>query len=758
MSNCEGKISYDERKKGILCKMNYGMYKNNKKIYDREPIYKNSGKDFDGSNKIFNINGRYLPDPLYKKVKEYFSPTVPTCYIYIISKTIEGKIYFKIGEGGKGESSSNGRLGEAQTYLIPGMENAGYKVHYIFFFRKNFHYNSIFISQFIEKNIHKILQRFFTPINIAFASGEPSEWYLLQKGDIYFFLGFVFDIIGCYDHVKTQPLEIWKYSDTNNVEKINVPKGVEKRMGTNNIYKEIEQKLLEFNIRKKQRQLGTIIDKNVYDNEHINILRRYFGIYVRDHQNNSKIKFGNVEVILLNIKENKDIFMEYYSKYIVEFSLYNQEDFESLLNMNHIVFSFKEFIYITLKDFLKLYKKYNIKNVNTWTLKSIYDFYFSESYDKNIEIMENNTKKPGWYAFKSNQLYWARTMLENTKYNTHEDTSMDDETVKFKWKVIGYDDNDGIRVRRQQIHENGDLVEGTIEEVSVLRIMELMDIYEPPKSGKKNVPNKTTKLSHITIQGQIYRQNDIIMIKDNYFLWMDAYGEPDGIDHTTWRTYKIEKIYIDNQQDENINPWIDVHEFPKKNKLSYKLVANKFIFNKIKLIESKELDEPKYKKNDVLFIKKKDCGKFFKDEMWKKNDHYFIIEHVNRSANTYTVRFFPPFIHTNIFEIQIVDKYATNNFTQESLEKYKENLLFYIVPMQEILNHKPVNAIDHIDLVKEGRRNPQYEILFENEGEKYGIQQLQNANVIYSQYPSKVRKYWNTVKKHKSLRSTRKKK
>ena len=52
--------------------------------------------------------------------------------IYVISKVIDRRKYYKVGLSTKSDIS---RMRDANTYLIPGNENHGYKVHssYLFF-------------------------------------------------------------------------------------------------------------------------------------------------------------------------------------------------------------------------------------------------------------------------------------------------------------------------------------------------------------------------------------------------------------------------------------------------------------------------------------------------------------------------------------------------------------------------------------------------------------------------------------------------
>ena len=97
-------------------------------------------------------------------------------YIYVISKVFDGKRYYKIGESSKSEIK---RMGDANTYLIPGKENYAYQVHYLFFYGESPYKNSF--AHYVEKDIHKILRHEFDSYNIRFLTNNHSEWYLPQK-------------------------------------------------------------------------------------------------------------------------------------------------------------------------------------------------------------------------------------------------------------------------------------------------------------------------------------------------------------------------------------------------------------------------------------------------------------------------------------------------------------------------------------------------------------------------------------------------
>ncbi len=776
-------IDFSSRRKGEKCPINPGIWEENKKSYLSNKTLLDSGRTFNASEKntknenIYNISGRFLPDPLYKKFGKYANPTTPTTYIYIISKTIDNQLYFKVGEGGKGESKGSGRLGDAQTYLIPGLdEDAGYKVHYVFFFRKNLHYNSVHIGQHIEHNIHKILRSYFKPINISYPNNESSEWYLLQtQNEQIFFLGFVFDIIGCYDHEKTKPIEIWKYSpNTPARTKVKIPQGVITRMRLDNTYATIELKLKEFNLRKKQRPLGMIIDKNDATKyaEQLNELRKTFGFSIRENirKKTYKLKFLDQNIHLIDFDTYGGAQLDKYSKYYAILEPVNpttMDDLSTFLEENQMKFEIVEStLYLRLKDFLELYKLYYVSNLQQWVLKPIYDFYNSTDYEKNIENIAAPTQQtPSWFSSRPVQLFWARKMTNEKDWKYHEDYSIDDDTILKKWEVYGYDEDDGVRVKRTQLDSNDQRIDNTNEEVNILRIMKIKNVFKPEQIDKRDLKQKYTILDAITVPIQneqiTIKKGDIVEIRDDYFLWVDKYGEPDGLPHNDWRQYKVDLVYRNLRfSEDSMNPMMDVREHPQKaNAPKYEVIANEFLGEKLRKISSGPPQvEPQFKKDETIFIPKAVSKHIFVDKKWHNHDHFVIIESVDKRNNQYNIRLFAPFATVESISMKKLHKYGKSATTNsEVLRKYKEDLLFKIIPVDQIDDHKPKNATNHMDLVKPGRRNPQYKITFQDgNAENMGISPLQNAKIVEKNAPAKVARYWRTIRRARSSASSSK--
>lgn len=101
-------------------------------------------------------------------------------YIYIISKKVDGRTFIKIGMSRLGNSRQkiSTRLESAQTFLIPGLENNGFKLHYVFFYRREAASTGTSFAELIERSLHKFLKDKYERAIIHMPSNRPSEWYL----------------------------------------------------------------------------------------------------------------------------------------------------------------------------------------------------------------------------------------------------------------------------------------------------------------------------------------------------------------------------------------------------------------------------------------------------------------------------------------------------------------------------------------------------------------------------------------------------
>jgi hypothetical protein len=114
-------------------------------------------------------------------------------YIYIISKKIDGRTFIKIGVS----NTTSLRLGSLQTALIPGLENIGFKLHYLLFYKHESSEGTSTFAENIEQHLHKMLREHdgYKNIVIHFPTNKPSEWYLPDSNKYREFIEFVMDFI-----------------------------------------------------------------------------------------------------------------------------------------------------------------------------------------------------------------------------------------------------------------------------------------------------------------------------------------------------------------------------------------------------------------------------------------------------------------------------------------------------------------------------------------------------------------------------------
>lgn len=136
--------------------------------------------DFNGSQKIIGD----LFDPEIDPSTGYANQK---SYIYIISKVIDKKRFYKVGEGKRSIS----RLKSANTFLIPGLNNKYFQLHNLFFYDESPY--PMEFSESIERELHKILRSEFPQYNIKFANEKETEWYLPRSAKE--FLEFVIGLI-----------------------------------------------------------------------------------------------------------------------------------------------------------------------------------------------------------------------------------------------------------------------------------------------------------------------------------------------------------------------------------------------------------------------------------------------------------------------------------------------------------------------------------------------------------------------------------
>ena len=796
--NCKQKITYGQRKtqkKG--CKLRVSpwtldIYK--KGIVNEHNITSRSGKDFNGSDSSFHVQGLSFPDPLWDE-----KIWTPSTYVYIISKKIDGETYFKIGEGGKGRSTDGtGRLGDAQVFLVPGLENIGFRVHYVLFFRKTFHLNSQFVGQYIEEMIHSRLRNYFPSSNISFANDRASEWYLVNKTAIPFFIGFVFDLVGSNDHDSIAPLQIWKYGEkSQEVTKFRLFDGpnhftsrteLKKRMMKNDVYKDMVEHLEnEFGLSRKLKQVPNIfLDHSDRTDDDKKRLKDAFLKQPQFVLDNTRLTVVDV------VKGTRIVGLHSLQLYgIVEDEDGKGKDaFKS--NQISVYDASKDGeekgrYYVHMKDVLQMVKPTRLDERAKWELFDIYSFYTSKEYKQSFQEIADyqGDAIPLVYLHPNIQDYWATKFVDQSSdMSMHEDTSVDnpEDNHKYTWKckkVQNVDHNKSeakVILRAIWDTERNQFIENTEEIVPVIRIMMLKQVAKIKKIDKVERWNKTQ--SYHTIAGVTYKEGDIVEIENDRFIQYH-HGLPTT--HAKGRRqYKIMRFLHDNFSGDEYQPYMDLQSLEEEDKgrkdFPYISANEKYIEGYIDLVAASEpkkaLYTPKYKVSDYVMLKK---GKYPLDgsdadlsSLWQKHDHYVQIKDVHvdeRGNNYYGLLFFPPYDVPGAWnKAQTSGKYLHTVGDMKRFERatqkvdsfyetirgqnYEEKLPFLVHNVASIENHVP-KRFNRKDMQEND--NGYYQVVWNG---PIVHTQKQKASLVLEMAKDKVAKYWQQMKTKLTRKST----
>ena len=153
---------------------------------------KDDGIDYNGNDPL--ISDLFDEDLLPSEIKTKSGvEQLKRSYIYIISKKIDGRTFIKIGVS----NTTRLRFVTLQNALIPGLENIGFKLHYLLFYKNESSETSNTYAESIEQELHKILRKSeqYKNLVIHFPSNKPSEWYLPDSDKYREFFDFVLDFI-----------------------------------------------------------------------------------------------------------------------------------------------------------------------------------------------------------------------------------------------------------------------------------------------------------------------------------------------------------------------------------------------------------------------------------------------------------------------------------------------------------------------------------------------------------------------------------
>jgi hypothetical protein len=551
------------------------------KLYENETQYVTSGREYNGSDKIFkDVELQNFTDNNDGNFSE-----IKVAYIYIISKHIDGNTFYKVGLGGTGQSS---RLGGAQTFLIPGLgDSVGYKVHYLFFFHDTYLRSYFYppasggscLAEKIEKNVHQNLKYYLTAANITFRNNYPSEWYLIPTNniDIKFFIGFVFDIIASHEK---QPHSIWRLDERGVDKTTQLPKSrVWKRRMMNHPYFN-ESTFPREN--KEALPLGVDIKISYNKKENYGTVDKYKSSFLGENgENIYEFSFHNIDYQIIQILKYNEVESEKDERnngndIYVELSTAdeneepNVEQFE-LENIVYIKKKDSSHFYIKISDLLSLVKKDKFDNqemYNNWNLKINHMYFENEKQGENVVFVEEsyNNVAPAWYFLNSIQNEWVDIIRKTTSLNIHED--YDKDNVKHKYiigddfkKVIN-DDLTKIMVKRNKVRgQDNVIVDDSEDEIELLYVFVSMDLND--KLQRLN----QSKKQNVFIYGQDVRLNKkdaphLLKIDESYFIHYNQYLIPDNKSKYVGKFVYYEMIeFFTFTIDKSKKNWVKIKEF-----------------------------------------------------------------------------------------------------------------------------------------------------------------------------------------------------
>jgi len=768
MNEKQKQITYTQRKKQTrehqLIRKKHWAYKI-KDAYNGVTYLQESGREYKGSDPLFkNLESKSLKD---KNVPYTTAQTIETSYIYIISKTIHNKTFYKIGIGGMGMGAEGaGRLGNAQVFLIPGLrESVGFKVHYLFFYDKNARHveRDMAMTMHVEQQIHKNLQHEFASANITFPTMRTSEWYLVKATEETFFIGFVVDIIASQ---YTHPHESWKLhapvAGKEGKDTFELPKDWSVRMKHNPEY----MKHLEDKRHPEKVPVGAHIirveftnDKGKVDDYKDTLLPKgepkqytYKGISMKlvDFEKNMRA-LGDTQLV-----ERNEIYavveIESVSKARVlkvwkenDITPYKHPETRSIRYSIHI------------GDWLAMMKEetYNTEDLlDTWDLKDNYLYYHAADKPVLEVTTDSVTRVPAWYYNQDAQLKYARMMKDEPAYQYHDDFKDDSRDAKARWKVVAYesDRQNNIDVQRVQVETvDGQEVElpDTQENVSVVHVMTLLDIVigrtQTTKRKRKEVETSIPSVTLVntkTKKKTVVKKGEFVEIKDNYFTYYKEDGSTDDKSKYTGTTkYIVTKVYKKEHHSENLNPWFDIQVYPRVNNLRWEIFASdphlpaklKVLSKATKTPKSTATDhlakanvdhEPRFKALNVIrMIPDEDKTHTFGEESTPR-DVYHYAKILKAAEGVYTVSYFPPYNTEDRWEV----------YRAQGARKTRKKRVYYQFFVMEDLEG------NHVQLVAEKDKEGQFEANMEEPFRTYLEELKARAKLDGRQNVQKIQK------------------
>lgn len=575
MKKCEEPIWYHDRKNGIGTDCPLQIKKmRNKTAYIRS-VFKSrtTGREYIANDETFQTL-----ESLMTRVRQstdlMTGQDVRKSYIYIISKKIADKTYYKLGLSDK---SGLTRITGAQTFLIPGLgDEVGFKVHMIFTFPAQPIGNSEHhVNHYIEKMCHKVLRFYFKGANIKFGNDESSEWYLIPESNGIYFCGFLLDIIASFAYSSETarrdlaPHNIWVLDEKKPLRELKLPQSddVLKRLRKDDRYDQVMNVFDHFGLRNiRAFSSNTLIEIEIEPSDKLQArgtVEKFQSVLFSDgmilkHPETNEIQgrlFDFMKHTFLLTKIHKNTFKygvgqplqsgeiyglihEYNSEKTT--NQYNgdsstEEDIpfpRGLFDKKKILVIpntptesgiFVEF-YVSIGDILEWLKPTNEEGMKTWPLQRNYEYYR----DRKVKttktyVMNENFVVPQWYFHKGVQESFAKYYVSKEDKCEHQDTDLNNEDqIVYTWTLTGQ------TILKEELHETpeknkirsayfitrsrpqGNQV--ITEEVPVVRLMHLF------KAKESDLDPTTAQSKFMTTRKPSNRQlklNETLTVQEN---------------------------------------------------------------------------------------------------------------------------------------------------------------------------------------------------------------------------------------------------
>ena len=586
-------------------------------------LMSSDGREYSGEDDIFKIENLKL---IFRKQK------VNTTYIYIISKVINDQTFYKIGTTQSqtyGSNSKRGRLSEAQTFLIPGLKDIGFKVHYLFFYYDKPKDTSS-ISLIIEKQLHNVLRLKFKYSVIKFPTYISSEWYLPGRDCEIHFFGFIFDCLS-YPSSKKYLIEGWKllpvdynkFSESNEQIRNHLPLDDELKYRYP-IIQDSYTRAMEANIRSSLIPTTTqkaYISTPIENSSPYGSLEEYKKYY-NDH-NLFDYKNKNFKIVEINKHKGKKRSKEEYQLFVYG-QIYCKIEFneiETSLNDFSIFpqyildISNNKYAYLHISKILE----YTRDGSDSWIFERYYQTHRDSPSIAVVPIREYKLAPLWMDSIEKKKEYAYIYTKSDFPHIWHHDKNK-------IWKIIGSNiTDDSVTISREQYDtKNGEVIKNNdgisiVEELDTIYYMILFNskYNSIDKNSNINIKTKGDKIKLIdswnSPNGITFKKSDCISVKNFFFPYNkieDLGDDYDTIEQDNIHTIicMIDEIFLDYVDNKEKMTFFEI-----ENKLpnNYSINLESFDDNQIKLIDNENCPKiNKKKRKRQIKINFGKCAKY----------------------------------------------------------------------------------------------------------------------------------------------------